>query len=196
MSAGHAERLLPMISAVLDDTGLRPDALDRIAVTVGPGTFTGTRIAIAAARALALVAKVPVVTMTSLKLMAMSQDANATGANELAIATDAASADAQFAGIKGGTRFEGARAYYHKRLFEMEELGLNPRRFNFAAGFGREIEYYTGFTFQIDAETKDGPVTVAGGGRYDNLLADMGAASPIPAVGCAIHTDRLRAVLS
>jgi len=114
----------------------------------------------------------------------------------LAIATDAASADAQFAGIKGGTRFEGARAYYHKRLFEMEELGLNPRRFNFAAGFGREIEYYTGFTFQIDAETKDGPVTVAGGGRYDNLLADMGAASPIPAVGCAIHTDRLRAVLS
>ena len=78
----------------------------------------------------------------------------------------------------------------------MEELGLNPRRFHFAAGFGRELEYYTGFTFQIEAGVDGGAVTVAGGGRYDNLLSDMGAPSPVPAVGCAIHTDRLRAVLS
>ena len=57
----------------------------------------------------------------------------------------------------------------------MEELGLNPRRFHFAAGFGRELEYYTGFTFQIEADTPHGPVAVAGGGRYDNLLSDMGS---------------------
>ena len=114
----------------------------------------------------------------------------------LAVETEASNADAQFAEISGGKRFAGARDYYKKRLDEMEELGLNPRRFKFAADFGRELEYYTGFTFQIDAETSDGPVTVAGGGRYDNLLSDMGAASPIPAVGCAIHTDRLKAVLA
>jgi ATP phosphoribosyltransferase regulatory subunit len=78
----------------------------------------------------------------------------------------------------------------------MEELGLNPRRFHFAAGFGRELEYYTGFTFQIEADTAHGPVTVAGGGRYDNLLSDMGSPVPVPAVGCAIHTDRLKAVLA
>ena len=114
----------------------------------------------------------------------------------LAIAGEASGADAQFAAIPGGARFQGAREYYAKRLYEMEELGLNPRRFHFAAGFGRELEYYTGFTFQIEADTAHGPVSVAGGGRYDNLLSDMGAPMAVPAVGCAIHTDRLKAVLS
>ncbi|MFT3989066.1 ATP phosphoribosyltransferase regulatory subunit [Aestuariivirga sp.] len=114
----------------------------------------------------------------------------------LAVTGEAAAIDAQLAGIADGPRFTAARGAFARRLFEMEELGLNPRRFTFAAGFGRELEYYTGFTFQIDADTPHGPVTVAGGGRYDNLLSDMGAAKPIPAVGCAIHTDRLKAVLA
>ena len=114
----------------------------------------------------------------------------------LGVAGDAAGIDTKLAAIAGGTRFAGARDYCARRIFEMEELGLNPRRFHFAAGFGRELEYYTGFTFQIEADTADGPVAVAGGGRYDNLLSDMGAAQPISAVGCAIHTDRLKAVLS
>jgi ATP phosphoribosyltransferase regulatory subunit len=114
----------------------------------------------------------------------------------LAIAGEASGIDHAFATVKGGARFEGARAYYAKRLFEMEELGLNPRRFHFAAGFGRELEYYTGFTFQIEADTPHGPVSVAGGGRYDNLLSDMGSPVKVPAVGCAIHTDRLKAVLA
>ena len=114
----------------------------------------------------------------------------------LAIAGEASSIDAQFAGIAGGARFTAAREHYARRLFEMEELGLNPRRFHFAAGFGRELEYYTGFTFQIEADTAHGPVAVAGGGRYDNLLSDMGSPVGVPAVGCAIHTDRLKAVLA
>ena len=114
----------------------------------------------------------------------------------LAIAGEASSIDARFAAIAGGPRFQGARDYYARRLFEMEELGLNPRRFHFAAGFGRELEYYTGFTFQIEADTPHGPVAVAGGGRYDNLLSDMGSPVSVPAVGCAIHTDRLKAVLA
>lgn len=114
----------------------------------------------------------------------------------LAITCPASGADAAFAGIAGAERFQQARESYARRLFEMEELGLNPRRFTFAGGFGREIEYYTGFTFQIDAETPDGLVNVAGGGRYDGLLEDMGAPRAVSAVGCAIHTDRLKAVLA
>lgn len=114
----------------------------------------------------------------------------------LAVQGDAASIDGELAKIKGGGRYAAAREAYGKRLFEMEELGLNPRRFRFNAGFGRELEYYTGFTFQIEADTTHGPVAVAGGGRYDNLLADMGSPVPVPAVGCAIHTDRLKAVLT
>ena len=38
-------------------------------------------------------------------------------------------------------------------------------------------------------------VQVAGGGRYDDLLEDMGAGMSVPAVGCAIHCDRLLAVV-
>ena len=54
MQKGHAERLLPMIEMVMCEAGLEFKSLDRIAVTYGPGTFTGTRICVSAARALAL----------------------------------------------------------------------------------------------------------------------------------------------
>jgi ATP phosphoribosyltransferase regulatory subunit len=95
-----------------------------------------------------------------------------------------------------GRNFNEARKYYQKRLAEMEELGLNAKRFEFKATFGRELEYYTGFVFQIEVETPEGFVAVAGGGRYDNLLSDMGSPVPVSAVGCAIHTERLKAVLA
>jgi ATP phosphoribosyltransferase regulatory subunit len=98
--------------------------------------------------------------------------------------------------LGGGPRFAGATSYFARRLEAMEEQGLNPRRFAFAATFGRDLEYYTGFVFQVEADAAEGPLVVAGGGRYDNLLSDMGAASHIPAVGCAIHAERLKAVLS
>ncbi len=61
------------------------------------------------------------------------------------------------AAIEAGKRFAGARDYFARRLFEMEELGLNPRRFHFAATFGRDLEYYTGFVFQIEAATAAWP---------------------------------------
>jgi tRNA threonylcarbamoyladenosine biosynthesis protein TsaB len=54
MTRGQAERLMPMIDEVLRAAGIGYAALDRIAVTVGPGAFTGVRIALAAARGLAL----------------------------------------------------------------------------------------------------------------------------------------------
>jgi ATP phosphoribosyltransferase regulatory subunit len=113
----------------------------------------------------------------------------------LGIAGDASGIAPELAKIAGGSGYLAAQEVYAKRLFEMEEQGLNPRRFRFAADFGRELEYYTGFTFQIEADTADGPVAIAGGGRYDNLLSDMGSPVRVPAVGCAIHTDRLKAVL-
>jgi ATP phosphoribosyltransferase regulatory subunit len=113
----------------------------------------------------------------------------------LAITGDATTIDQRLGAIAGGARFAGAKAWYDRRLSEMEELGLNPRRFQFAATFGRELEYYTGFTFQIEVDTPQGAIAVAGGGRYDDLLSDMGAPQQVPAVGCAIHTDRLKAVL-
>lgn len=52
---GHAEILMGMIEGVLAEAGLAAGDLERIAVTVGPGSFTGLRVGIAAARGLALV---------------------------------------------------------------------------------------------------------------------------------------------
>ncbi len=71
---GHAERLIPMLDAVVDGAGIGFTGLNRIAVTLGPGSFTGLRIGIATARALSLAANIPVVGMTSLAVMAARAD--------------------------------------------------------------------------------------------------------------------------
>lgn len=65
MERGQAEALMPMVAAVLDEAALAIDALDVIAVTVGPGAFTGVRIGIAAARGLSLASGVPALGVSS-----------------------------------------------------------------------------------------------------------------------------------
>lgn len=86
---GHAERLLPMIEAVLAEAALVPSRVDRVAVTLGPGTFTGVRTGIAAARAYALAAGVGVVGTTSLAVMAAGLAARAASDTGIAVAIDA-----------------------------------------------------------------------------------------------------------
>jgi tRNA threonylcarbamoyl adenosine modification protein YeaZ len=94
-SAGHAERLLPMIAEVMDGAGLAFSELDRIAVTLGPGGFTGVRVGIAAARGLALASGKPVVAATSLAVMAhraeemLAAMGETLGARRLMVAVDA-----------------------------------------------------------------------------------------------------------
>ena len=66
MVRGHAEALLPMVARVIDRAGLEFAALDRIAVTTGPGSFTGLRVGIAAARGIALAAGKPAVGLSTL----------------------------------------------------------------------------------------------------------------------------------
>jgi tRNA threonylcarbamoyladenosine biosynthesis protein TsaB len=66
MGRGHAEALMPMLARVMDAAGLDFSDLDRIAVTVGPGSFTGLRVGIAAARGIALAAGKPVVGVSTL----------------------------------------------------------------------------------------------------------------------------------
>ena len=59
MARGHAEALMPLIARVMDQAGIEFADLDRIAVTVGPGSFTGLRVGISAARGIALAAAKP-----------------------------------------------------------------------------------------------------------------------------------------
>ncbi|MET0638414.1 MAG: tRNA (adenosine(37)-N6)-threonylcarbamoyltransferase complex dimerization subunit type 1 TsaB [Hyphomicrobium sp.] len=89
MQTGHFERLVPMIETVMAEAGLGFEALDRIAVPFGPGTFTGTRICVSAARALSLATSAQFVAISSLKLMAMSARIPAAPTPRIAIATDA-----------------------------------------------------------------------------------------------------------
>lgn len=89
MQRGHSERLMPMMEMVTAEAGLKFKSLDRIAVTFGPGTFTGTRICVSAARALALATGAQFVAISSLKLMAMSARIPAGPTRHIAIATDA-----------------------------------------------------------------------------------------------------------
>jgi tRNA threonylcarbamoyladenosine biosynthesis protein TsaB len=70
MARGHQERLAPMARDVMDKAGLAFAALDRIAVTIGPGSFTGLRVGIAFAKGLALALGKPAVGIGTLEALA------------------------------------------------------------------------------------------------------------------------------
>src|SRR5258705_12294623 len=66
MKRGHTEALMPLIARVMNESGIAFAALDRIAVSTGPGSFTGLRVGLSAARGVALAANKPVVGLTTL----------------------------------------------------------------------------------------------------------------------------------
>ncbi len=66
MRRGHAEALIPLLARVMEHAGLDFADLDRVAVTTGPGSFTGLRVGIAAARGIALAAEKPAVGLSTL----------------------------------------------------------------------------------------------------------------------------------
>jgi len=84
-----AERLVPMVDKVLAEAGKAYTDLDRIAVTVGPGTFTGMRIGVATARAMSLAADVPLVGASTLEVMARQVANDHPSATDIHICFDA-----------------------------------------------------------------------------------------------------------
>jgi ATP phosphoribosyltransferase regulatory subunit len=90
---------------------------------------------------------------------------------------------------------EAPLAAMAKRMATLKTLGVDPDKVRFTARFGRNMEYYTGFVFELWARDAEGLVQVAGGGRYDTLLENLGSKKAIPAVGCAIRTERVLAAV-
>ncbi len=88
----------------------------------------------------------------------------------------------------------GPALYVATRRFErLAKSGIDLGRAIFATEFGRSLEYYSGLVFQIEAAGSD--EAIGGGGRYDGLLAYLGAPREVPAIGSAIHTERLLAAV-
>jgi tRNA threonylcarbamoyl adenosine modification protein YeaZ len=96
---GHAEALMGVIGAALDRAGASYRDVEAIAVSVGPGSFTGVRIGVATARGLALALKVPATGVTTLAALAFEAEPLARGRPVLAVLD--ARRDEFYAGLYG-----------------------------------------------------------------------------------------------
>lgn len=94
----HAETIIPMIEAVLAEAATGWSALDAIAVTSGPGSFTGVRVGVSTARGLVLALEIPLIAANSLDVMARQTcDSLDSNAGSFAIAVDARRGEVYFA---------------------------------------------------------------------------------------------------
>jgi tRNA threonylcarbamoyladenosine biosynthesis protein TsaB len=126
MDRGHAEALLPLVERVMSRLEGGFPMLDRVAVTVGPGSFTGLRVGIAAGRAIGLACNIPVVGVSTLAALAapiiLEQKPGL-----VVVAIDARHANVYFAAFSGD-----GRAVLAPRLASVREavraLGAGPVR--------------------------------------------------------------------
>ncbi len=72
--------------------------------------------------------------------------------------------------------------------------GVDVGRIRFATAFGRGVDYYTGFVFELHDPRRRVDGQLVAGGRYDALLTRLGSAQPVPAVGLAVWIERLAAL--
>lgn len=90
-----------------------------------------------------------------------------------------------------GLDLSAALDSFDARLGFIAARGIDVSLLDFAAGFARNLDYYTGFVFEAQDPARTDARPIIGGGRYDRLLATLGAEDNIPAVGAAIWCDRL-----
>jgi ATP phosphoribosyltransferase regulatory subunit len=96
---------------------------------------------------------------------------------------------------KANAEFSEALDAYERRCMLLAESGIDMSAVEFSAEFGRNVGYYTGFVFEVTVDALGPASPVGGGGRYDGLLKAVGAPRNVPAVGGAVHTERLLAVV-
>ncbi|MEA2905996.1 MAG: phosphoribosyltransferase regulatory subunit [Alphaproteobacteria bacterium] len=111
----------------------------------------------------------------------------------LAIAGEPDEAAAQLRSFANSAKLklDTALDLFESRTGFLAARGIDVARVRFSTAFGRGLDYYTGFVFELHdpAGRTDGQLVA--GGRYDGLLTRLGSATPIPAVGFAAWIERL-----
>jgi ATP phosphoribosyltransferase regulatory subunit len=78
---------------------------------------------------------------------------------------------------------------FESRVGFMAAHGIDTRKTRFSTSFGRGLDYYTGFEFEL--HKGNGIEPLVAGGRYDGLMTQLGAPTPIPAVGFSVWVETL-----
>ncbi|WP_439500072.1 ATP phosphoribosyltransferase regulatory subunit [Bosea sp. (in: a-proteobacteria)] len=123
----------------------------------------------------------------------VNADVKAVLGQALAVAGDPDSASAALRALADQASLDLGRELdaFDERTGFLAVRGVDVGAIAFSTGFARNLDYYTGFIFELhDARRSDGR-PVAGGGRYDNVLGRLGSPRPIPAVGASLWLDRL-----
>ncbi|MGY3288549.1 MULTISPECIES: ATP phosphoribosyltransferase regulatory subunit [unclassified Bradyrhizobium] len=79
---------------------------------------------------------------------------------------------------------------FESRVGFMAARGIDVKQTRFSTAFGRGLDYYTGFEFELH-HRGNGAEPLVAGGRYDGLMTQLGSVEPIPAVGFSIWVDAL-----
>ncbi|MFN5036973.1 MAG: ATP phosphoribosyltransferase regulatory subunit, partial [Bradyrhizobium sp.] len=129
---------------------------------------------------------------STLKAGALPRDAVATLKRFLAISGDPDDAVAQLRALASDAKLNLAAAIdqFESRVGFMAARGIDIRTTRFATAFGRGLDYYTGFEFELHAKGNGSEPLVAGG-RYDGLMSQLGSANPIPAVGFSVWIEAM-----
>jgi tRNA threonylcarbamoyladenosine biosynthesis protein TsaB len=181
---GHATRLLAMAGALLAEAGIGWNALQRIAVGVGPGTFTGLRVGVATARGLAQSLEIAPVGVSSLR--ALAEAVGDKDGGQLLVAIDARRGEVFAATYAAGEELEPPRALAPKDLAGVL-AGADSRWLAVGDGALRYREHLESVGATVPAE--DSPLHRVSG----KAICELGACAKIAAGrGDAILPDYLR----
>jgi ATP phosphoribosyltransferase regulatory subunit len=129
---------------------------------------------------------------STLKAGALPRDATSIIKRFLAISGDPDDAAAQLRALASGAGLDLSAAIdqLESRVGFMAARGIDVRKTRFSTSFGRGLDYYTGFEFELHA-LGNGTEPLVAGGRYDGLMTQLGSAAPIPAVGFSVWVEAL-----